>query len=146
MPLLEELMIDLRSDTVTKPTPSMREAMVNAVVGDDVYADDPTVNKLEAAVADLLGKEAAVFVPTAVGTKTAASLPSRSATAASNLFTVGSSAYTSSPTTAFTIASLIDGVGFVTVSLRKSIMSSSRRGIRAGTSTVLFNGARRYTD
>jgi threonine aldolase len=64
MPLLEELMIDLRSDTVTKPTPSMREAMVNAVVGDDVYADDPTVNKLEAAVADLLGKEAAVFVPT----------------------------------------------------------------------------------
>ena len=57
-------MIDLRSDTVTKPTPAMREVMANAVVGDDVYADDPTVNELEAVVADLLGKEAAVFVPT----------------------------------------------------------------------------------
>ena len=57
-------MIDLRSDTVTQPTPAMREVMANAVVGDDVYADDPTVNELEAVVADLLGKEAAVFVPT----------------------------------------------------------------------------------
>lgn len=57
-------MIDLRSDTVTKPTPAMREVMANAEVGDDVYADDPTVNELEALVADLLGKEAAVFVPT----------------------------------------------------------------------------------
>lgn len=54
--------IDLRSDTVTTPTPAMREAMATAVVGDDVYGEDPTVNQLEAMVADLLGKEAAVFV------------------------------------------------------------------------------------
>jgi len=57
-------MIDLRSDTVTRPTPAMREAMATANVGDDVYADDPTVNELEAVVAEMLGKEAAVFVPT----------------------------------------------------------------------------------
>ncbi len=57
-------MIDLRSDTVTLPTPSMREAMAAAAVGDDVYGDDPTVNALEARTAELLGKEAAVFVPT----------------------------------------------------------------------------------
>ena len=57
-------MIDLRSDTVTKPTPEMRETMLNAVVGDDVYADDPTVNQLESVVASLLSKEDAVFVPT----------------------------------------------------------------------------------
>lgn len=56
--------IDLRSDTVTTPTPAMREAMFNAVVGDDVYGEDPTVNKLEAEAARLLGKEAALFVPT----------------------------------------------------------------------------------
>jgi len=54
--------IDLRSDTVSHPTPEMREAMAKAVVGDDVYGDDPTVNELEAVAADLLGKEAAVFV------------------------------------------------------------------------------------
>ena len=57
-------MIDLRSDTVTLPTPAMREAMAAAPVGDDVYGDDPTVNGLEARTAELLGKEAAVFVPT----------------------------------------------------------------------------------
>lgn len=57
-------MIDLRSDTVTLPTPAMREAMAAAPVGDDVYGDDPTVNALEARTAELLGKEAAVFVPT----------------------------------------------------------------------------------
>ena len=56
-------MIDLRSDTVTQPTPAMRDAMANAVVGDDVLGDDPTVNALEAYVADLLGKEAAVYMP-----------------------------------------------------------------------------------
>ncbi|MDR2159171.1 MAG: aminotransferase class I/II-fold pyridoxal phosphate-dependent enzyme [Treponema sp.] len=56
-------MIDLRSDTVTVPTPAMREAMARAEVGDDVYGDDPTVNRLEALGAELLGKEAAVFVP-----------------------------------------------------------------------------------
>lgn len=56
-------MIDLRSDTVTHPTPAMREAMARAEVGDDVYREDPTVNRLEAMAADLLGKEAALFVP-----------------------------------------------------------------------------------
>ncbi|GAK10606.1 low specificity L-threonine aldolase [Geomicrobium sp. JCM 19039] len=55
-------MIDLRSDTVTKPTEAMRAAMVDAVVGDDVYEDDPTVNDLEEYAAELLGKEAALFV------------------------------------------------------------------------------------
>jgi len=59
-------MIDLRSDTVTQPSPAMREAMAQAVVGDDVYGEDPTVNKLEAMAAQLLGKEAALFVPTGV--------------------------------------------------------------------------------
>ena len=57
-------MIDLRSDTVTRPTPAMREAMARADVGDDGYGDDPTVNALEAKAAALLGKEAAVLVPT----------------------------------------------------------------------------------
>ncbi len=55
--------IDLRSDTVTRPTAAMREAMARAEVGDDVYGEDPTVNRLEEQVAALLGKEAAVFVP-----------------------------------------------------------------------------------
>ncbi len=55
--------IDLRSDTVTKPTPEMREAIAEAEVGDDVYGDDPTVNRLEALAASMLGKEASVFVP-----------------------------------------------------------------------------------
>src|SRR5271155_4535569 len=57
-------MIDLRSDTVTKPTPAMRRAMFEAEVGDDVYAEDPTVNRLEQRAAEIVGKEAAVFVPT----------------------------------------------------------------------------------
>src|SRR5579862_280282 len=55
--------IDLRSDTVTRPTPGMRQAMAQAEVGDDVFGDDPTVLKLEQKVADLLGKEAALYVP-----------------------------------------------------------------------------------
>lgn len=54
--------IDLRSDTVSWPTPEMREAMANAVVGDDVYGEDPTVNQLEAEAAAMLGKEAGLFV------------------------------------------------------------------------------------
>jgi threonine aldolase len=54
--------VDLRSDTVTKPTPAMWEAMVHAEVGDDVYGEDPTVNKLEAMAAERMGKEAALFV------------------------------------------------------------------------------------
>lgn len=56
-------MIDLRSDTVTKPTPAMREAMARAEVGDDVLGDDPTVKELEAETAALLGKEEAMFTP-----------------------------------------------------------------------------------
>ena len=56
-------MIDLRSDTVTQPTADMRQAMLSAPVGDDVLRDDPTVNALEAYVAELLGKEAAVYMP-----------------------------------------------------------------------------------
>lgn len=55
--------IDLRSDTVTVPTPEMREAMYKAEVGDDVYGDDPTVNRLEEYAAEVVGKEAALFVP-----------------------------------------------------------------------------------
>jgi threonine aldolase len=56
-------MIDLRSDTVTRPTPGMREAMARAEVGDDVYGEDPTVRQLEETAAELLGKEASLFVP-----------------------------------------------------------------------------------
>lgn len=56
-------MIDLRSDTVTRPTPAMRQAIASAEVGDDVYGEDPTVRRLEETVADLLGTEAALFVP-----------------------------------------------------------------------------------
>jgi threonine aldolase len=55
--------IDLRSDTVTQPTPAMREAMARAEVGDDVYGEDPTVNRLEQLAAERMGKEAAIFVP-----------------------------------------------------------------------------------
>ena len=55
--------IDLRSDTVTKPSPEMRRRDVGAVVGDDVYAEDPTVNRLEARAAEIFGGEAALFVP-----------------------------------------------------------------------------------
>jgi threonine aldolase len=58
------LVIDLRSDTVTKPTPAMRRAMAEAEVGDDVYGEDPTVNHLERRAAEILGKPAALFVPT----------------------------------------------------------------------------------
>jgi threonine aldolase len=57
-------MIDLRSDTCSRPTREMRAAMTNAEVGDDVYRDDPTVNALEAMTAELLGKEDAVYMPT----------------------------------------------------------------------------------
>jgi len=55
--------IDLRSDTVTRPTPEMRKAMSEAEVGDDVYQEDPTVKKLESLTAEILGKEAALFFP-----------------------------------------------------------------------------------
>ncbi len=56
--------VDLRSDTVTRPTPRMRAAMVEAEVGDDVYGEDPTVNALEARAAEVFGREAGLFVPT----------------------------------------------------------------------------------
>src|SRR5579884_1746137 len=59
---VKSMTIDLRSDTVTHPTPAMREAMYRAEVGDDVYGEDPTVNRLEALAAETLGKEAALFV------------------------------------------------------------------------------------
>jgi threonine aldolase len=58
--------IDLRSDTVTKPSREMREMMLTAEVGDDVYGEDPTVNRLQERVAEILGKEAALFVPSGV--------------------------------------------------------------------------------
>jgi threonine aldolase len=56
--------VDLRSDTVTRPTAEMRQAMAEAEVGDDVYGEDPSVNRLEARAAEIFGKEAALFVPT----------------------------------------------------------------------------------
>lgn len=58
-----EKIIDLRSDTVTRPSPEMRRAMAEAVVGDDVFGDDPTVIRLEKMAAEMLGKEAALYVP-----------------------------------------------------------------------------------
>lgn len=60
----ESNIVDLRSDTVTRPTPAMRRAMAEAEVGDDVYLEDPTVNALERRAAEIFGKEAALFVPT----------------------------------------------------------------------------------
>lgn len=56
--------IDLRSDTVTRPTPAMRAAMASAEVGDDVYGEDPTINRLEARAAEIFNREASIFVPT----------------------------------------------------------------------------------
>ncbi|MBS1795611.1 MAG: low specificity L-threonine aldolase [Acidobacteria bacterium] len=71
-------MIDLRSDTVTKPTPEMRRAMAEAEVGDDVYGEDPTVNRLQEKAAELFGKEAALFVPTgSMGNQIAVKLHTR---------------------------------------------------------------------
>ncbi|HHT02322.1 MAG TPA: threonine aldolase, partial [Firmicutes bacterium] len=55
--------IDLRSDTVTKPTPAMRTAMAKAAVGDDVYGEDPTVNRLEELAAERFGQAAGLFLP-----------------------------------------------------------------------------------
>jgi threonine aldolase len=68
------LIIDLRSDTVTLPTPAMREAITQAELGDDVYGEDPTINRLEILAADLMGKEAAVLVPTGTMANLAAML------------------------------------------------------------------------
>ncbi len=63
-PSVPNTIVDLRSDTVTKPTPEMRQAMAAAEVGDDVYGEDPTVNRLEQLAAEIFGREAAIFVPT----------------------------------------------------------------------------------
>src|ERR1039457_2997601 len=60
----EQNLIDLRSDTVTRPTAKMRAAMAEAEVGDDVYGEDPTVNRLEARAAEVFGREGALFLPT----------------------------------------------------------------------------------
>src|SRR5918912_466490 len=74
-------MIDLRSDTVTKPTPAMRRAMAEAEVGDDVYGEDPTVNRLQERAADIFEKEAALFVPTgSMGNQIAVKLHTRPGT------------------------------------------------------------------
>ena len=64
MPESSNAVIDLRSDTLTRPTPEMRAAMAAAEVGDDVYGEDPTINRLEERAAEIFGREAAVFVPT----------------------------------------------------------------------------------
>src|SRR5690606_38083724 len=64
--LIMKKIIDLRSDTITRPSPEMRRAMYEAEVGDDVFREDPTVNELESYAADLLGKEAALFVSSGV--------------------------------------------------------------------------------
>ncbi|MGH7873120.1 MAG: threonine aldolase family protein, partial [Candidatus Binatia bacterium] len=60
---MSDKVIDLRSDTVTKPSPAMRRAMAEAEVGDDVYLEDPTVNRLQARAAEIFGREAGLFVP-----------------------------------------------------------------------------------
>lgn len=63
--MTSEIRIDLRSDTVTRPTPGMRAAMANAEVGDDVFGDDPTVIRLQAVLAERLGYEAGLLCPRA---------------------------------------------------------------------------------
>src|SRR2546430_14780272 len=68
------MIIDLRSDTVTLPSPAMREAMYSAEVGDDVYGEDPTINRLQELAAERTGKEAAIFVPTGTMGNTASVL------------------------------------------------------------------------
>ena len=60
---MSDKVIDLRSDTVTKPSPAMRRAMADAEVGDDVYIEDPTVNRLQARAAEIFRREAGLFVP-----------------------------------------------------------------------------------
>ena len=67
-------MIDLRSDTGTRPTPGMREAMMHAEVGDDVFGEDPTVNALEERMAALFGHEASVFCPSGTMTNPRSSM------------------------------------------------------------------------
>jgi threonine aldolase len=66
--------VDLRSDTVTRPTPAMRQAMANAEVGDDVFGDDPTVTALQQRIAAMTGKEAALFMPSGTASNLCAML------------------------------------------------------------------------
>src|SRR5918992_5576168 len=74
-------MIDLRGATGTKPTPAMRRAMAEAEVGDDVYGEDPTVNRLQERAAEIFDKEAAIFVPTgSMGNQIALKLHTRPGT------------------------------------------------------------------
>jgi threonine aldolase len=69
---MKEPIVDLRSDTVTRPTPAMRQAMADAAVGDDVYREDPTVNRLQDCAAEIFNREAALFVPSGtMGNQTA---------------------------------------------------------------------------
>src|SRR5438045_9800293 len=73
--------VDLRSDTVTRPNPEMRRAMAEAEVGDDVYGEDPTVNRLQERAAEIFAKEAALFVPTgSMGNQIAVRLHTRPGT------------------------------------------------------------------
>ena len=75
---MSQRVIDLRSDTVTKPTAAMRRAMAEAEVGDDVYGEDPTVNRLEARAAEIFGRDASIFVPTgSMGNQIAVKLHTR---------------------------------------------------------------------
>ena len=78
-------MIDLRSDTVTRPSAAMRKAMAEAEVGDDVYGEDPTINRLEQRAAEICGKEAALFVPTGTMANTIADQDAHRAWAGSHL-------------------------------------------------------------
>ena len=71
---MADRIVDLRSDTVTRPSAEMREAIAGAVVGDDVLGDDPTVRELESRMAGMLGKEAAVYVPSGTMSNTLAIL------------------------------------------------------------------------
>ena len=75
---MSEPVVDLRSDTVTRPTPAMRRAMAEAVVGDDVYREDPTVNRLQERAAEIFEREAALFVPSgSMGNQTAIKVHTR---------------------------------------------------------------------
>ena len=70
-----EAIVDLRSDTVTRPGAGMRKAMADAELGDDVYGDDPSVNRLQALAAETLGFEAALFVPSGTQSRSVISPP-----------------------------------------------------------------------
>jgi threonine aldolase len=77
--------IDLRSDTVTRPTAAMRDAMARAEVGDDVFADDPTVNALQERIAAMTGKEAALFMTS--GTQSNLAAPAATSTSSARCTT-----------------------------------------------------------